>query len=727
MATPEGSKQSLLRKTFVDPFRLSMSRRKSSIPIIPTVTPPPSIQDPLDALPPLQYGSLDTSKKTIRLLEIVLAPEYEPVQATMSVCDLDEKPAYIALSYTWDKGGQRKNIDIQGTRFTVGEGLWNFLVQYRKKEFLRQCSEKDPVKPMPLWIDAIVIDQSNMAERNHQVPLMRDIYTGAESVIVWLGLATGSEELAFLLARHPSLLRIEEFHLALADVLNKPYWSRVWVVQEFVLAQRVDIWCGDLCVDAAVVESIWRNGLASTPIVSATRQIYTSCGHLLFKYRRDFKHSKQYKRDVMGRRNSRTLKATFRLRDLLQAFASSQSTVEHDRVYGFLGVASKGRGEKILPDYSKSVVELLVDVLRNQCNSDHKGGDKDDYKFLAFLMRALNVSCEKLAQHVLQLCPEVQPHIYVLTAAPCMTASVSFISTITEVGEFVDYDEAFLGKTWTAGWTRSNMHPRSFTNQDILDLGDIVTKRETDILLSFADPHVPYGNPGPSQKVRQMVIEDSTDLIITGLIKASAETSGQYVGNADASDGNNNRVMRDILKRSMFNDAAALYMNARSNRLSRRDTDQRHARYTSFVGTNGITGLACGGGAGSYEVRPGDRICTFSGVTDSNNGFILRLSPGGKWLISGFAIILLPELRTPAVARNDAGKTPISDISRQQSFQNETILCFHCHLSDLLELQRCQLLSQIQMSRLLEQTLQAGKMHCCAEGNGEHDVLEFEL
>lgn len=719
MDTPEGPKQSLLRKTFVDPFRISISKRKSSVTVIPTVTSLPNLQDPLDALPALQYGPLDPTKKTIRLLEIVLAPEYEPIQAKLSTCDLDEKPAFIALSYTWDKGGQRKIMEIGGSKFTVGEGLWNFLRQYRKKEYLRQSSEKDPSKPMPLWIDAIVIDQSNMAERNHQVSLMRDIYTGAESVIVWLGLATGTEELAFMLARHPYLLRVEEFHHALATVLEKPYWGRVWVVQEFVLAQCVDIWCGDFSVDAAVVENIWKDGLTAKPIISAARQIYASRGYLLFKYRRDFKHSKQYRREVMGRRNSRTLKATFRLRDLLQAFASSQSTVEHDRVYGFLGVASKGRGEKILPDYSKSAVELLVDVLRNQCNSDHRGGDKDDYKFLAFLTQALNVSPEKLAQHVLQLCPQVQPHVYVLTATPCMTASISFVSTITEVGDFVDHDEAFLPKTWSPGWTRSNMHPKSLSSQDILDLGDLVTKDGTDILLSFADPYVPYGNPGPSQKVRQSIIEESTDLIITGLIRATAARDAQPWGEAET--GNGSIVMRDIIKRSMTNDAIELYMEARSHRLSRRDTDQRHERYTSFVGTNGIIGLACGGGPGSYEVRPGDRICTFSGITDANNAFILRLSASGKWLISGFAIILLPELRTPAVARSS------SDAIRKQSFLNDTTLCFHCHLSDLLELQRCRILSQVQMSRLLEQTLQGGRTHCCAQGSGEYDVLEFEL
>ena len=736
MAAPERTTQSILKKTFVDPFRLQKLRRKSSTPTTAPASPPATPDrddDPLAALSLLQYGSLDPNKKSVRLLEILPAPDHEPILATLSVCDLDDKPTFIALSYMWDKAGEKKYIDIQGSKFAVGESLWNFIQQYRKKQYLKQCCEKDPRKAIPLWIDAIAIDQSNIPERNHQVSLMRDVYTGAQSVIVWLGLPQGYEELAFMLARHPDLLRVEEFHNALANVLNKPYWSRVWVVQEFVLAQSVDIWCGDLSVGAATVEGIWRDGLASAPVASPTSVIYTSRGYLLFKYRKDFKRTKQYRREMLGRRNSKTLKSTFRLRDLLQAFALSESSVVYDRVYGFLGVASTGRGERIVPDYNKAPVELLVDVLRNQCHEDPRRGDSDDYRFLTFLMQALGVSRETLAQHILKLCPDLQPHLYIVASTPCMTASVSFISTITEVGNFVDHDEAFQPGTWRATWTRSNMHPRSFSTQDIQDLGDYVTKGDTQTLLSFADPHVAYGNPGPTEKVRQAMIEASADLVIDGLSRAVVEQGPNASASPQPGD-NGSKVIRNIISRSMTEDAAALYLAARS-KLARRNTDQRHARYTSFVGTNGITGFACGGGPGSYEIGAGDRICMFSGVTDVNNAFILSLDASGKWLISGFAVLLLPELRTPSVLRKGTGATTkgvygTSAPGKQQAPLDDVTMCFHCHLSDLLELQRCQLLSDVQMSFLLEQTLRGeaeGLDHRCKQGTGAHAILEFGL
>jgi hypothetical protein len=41
-----------------------------------------------------------------------------------------------------------------------------------------------------LWIDAICINQDKTLERNHQVTLMRDIYSKASRVVVWLGKAS---------------------------------------------------------------------------------------------------------------------------------------------------------------------------------------------------------------------------------------------------------------------------------------------------------------------------------------------------------------------------------------------------------------------------------------------------------------------------------------------------------------------------------------------------------
>ncbi|KAK7178548.1 heterokaryon incompatibility protein [Paraphaeosphaeria sporulosa] len=38
---------------------------------------------------------------------------------------------------------------------------------------------------MPLWVDAVCIDQSNTSERTYQVRMLDRIYSEAECVVVW--------------------------------------------------------------------------------------------------------------------------------------------------------------------------------------------------------------------------------------------------------------------------------------------------------------------------------------------------------------------------------------------------------------------------------------------------------------------------------------------------------------------------------------------------------------
>ena len=46
-----------------------------------------------------------------------------------------------------------------------------------------------------IWVDAICINQNDLAERKHQVELMASTYAKARSVILWLGVkADGSDQ-----------------------------------------------------------------------------------------------------------------------------------------------------------------------------------------------------------------------------------------------------------------------------------------------------------------------------------------------------------------------------------------------------------------------------------------------------------------------------------------------------------------------------------------------------
>lgn len=97
---------------------------------------------------------------------------------------------------------------------------------------------------LPIWIDAICINQKNAAEKAVQVAQMRTIYEHAFSVVVWLG-----EE------KHPTtkhavdILEGQSAHFAgwLAigqDLLKREWWWRMWVIQEVAVARSVICLCG---------------------------------------------------------------------------------------------------------------------------------------------------------------------------------------------------------------------------------------------------------------------------------------------------------------------------------------------------------------------------------------------------------------------------------------------------------------------------------------------------
>ena len=59
-----------------------------------------------------------------------------------------------------------QEILLDGKVFKVRDNLWQFLHEMRKQH------RRDR-----FWIDAISIYQTDMKERNHQVAMMKDIYT----------------------------------------------------------------------------------------------------------------------------------------------------------------------------------------------------------------------------------------------------------------------------------------------------------------------------------------------------------------------------------------------------------------------------------------------------------------------------------------------------------------------------------------------------------------------
>jgi hypothetical protein len=74
----------------------------------------------------------------------------------------------------WGAEEATQVILINGQSFLVRRNLWEFLVRIQRADVKYR---------VPIWIDAICIDQNDVLERNHQVSLMGLIYSEACNIM----------------------------------------------------------------------------------------------------------------------------------------------------------------------------------------------------------------------------------------------------------------------------------------------------------------------------------------------------------------------------------------------------------------------------------------------------------------------------------------------------------------------------------------------------------------
>jgi Heterokaryon incompatibility protein (HET) len=196
------------------------------------------------------------------------------ISCKMSPFSLEDRPPYTALSYAWGDPSPTKSIIINGAVFRVTESVETALRHLQH--------ETDTVT---LWIDQLCINQDDIAKKNEQVVMMKDIYKGATRVLIWLGPAAdesdhlmdvladvGKEAYQFgVMGLDLSDLRtfsgkpLDQCKLAVKDSLNRlvqrigltsplkalrsfterPWWLRVWVMQELSVARDVNFACGE--------------------------------------------------------------------------------------------------------------------------------------------------------------------------------------------------------------------------------------------------------------------------------------------------------------------------------------------------------------------------------------------------------------------------------------------------------------------------------------------------
>ena len=215
-------------------------------------------------MPSNLYLPLKTARST-RLLTLLPDAPGSPLRAELSEVDLKSKLHYDAISYTWGDDTSTTSITINDAQVHIRHNLFDFLIQ------LRRHGQIDP-----LWVDAVSISQTDIVEKGQQVAIIGEIFRQARRVLIWVGQhADDSESLfqpwlcpprtcpvipsKFKDSRVNSKLwwvankmvhitpehQYHRFEVWLA-FLRRPYWQRLWIIQEVVLAKGIIVHCGDM-------------------------------------------------------------------------------------------------------------------------------------------------------------------------------------------------------------------------------------------------------------------------------------------------------------------------------------------------------------------------------------------------------------------------------------------------------------------------------------------------
>ncbi|KAK0631282.1 heterokaryon incompatibility protein-domain-containing protein, partial [Immersiella caudata] len=269
------------------------------------------------------------------------ADSSSPIRADLENYAFERCPEYEAVSYAW--GGEDNDVSPCQPLFLgpywdplpLTNNCWSMLQALRPTRGMRM-----------LWVDAICINQDNAEERAEQVARMAFIYRDCRRVISYLGpdlVASPSISSGF-----PRRQRLED-SVTMADdelfiggkvnflkLIQRRYFTRVWIIQELVLPRQVSIPVGDieLCADQQTARNLpelfWES--VGVPWIGFLAQGGVEGAEIF---------------------------------DILLITADSHSTDPRDRVFGVLALLPTSRGGHqgpLRPNYSISPLHVSIGI-----------------------------------------------------------------------------------------------------------------------------------------------------------------------------------------------------------------------------------------------------------------------------------------------------------------------------------------------------------------------------
>ncbi|KAJ3520222.1 hypothetical protein NM208_g13804 [Fusarium decemcellulare] len=381
-----------------------------------------------------QYSAL--SGREIRILHLLPGSAEDDVSISFSITSIDNASRnYEALSYTWGRQSCRSSqrVYVNGDVILVSCNLWEALKGLRAENEARD-----------LWIDGLCINQDDMSERSSQVTMMGDIYRNAAGVVVWLGSATKTTARTFELmerivavTQSHELCSLDTYIMSQKEFLQacglptiqdqawihldrlfwNPWYYRMWIIQEVVLAHRIVVQCGINCIS-------WENfNRVSTFIKSKFKppssvNIFNSPDDTYIKISSNPLLNLNQIIEMFRQENQ-----SMSLDRLLALSMNSVATWPVDKIYGILGLASGSVASTIVPRYDISPEHLF---------------------------RSLTEQLIKTSLDILSICPQVDenfwlailgarlvpayPKVNVVDSGQTLVVSGLVIDTIISVG-----------------------------------------------------------------------------------------------------------------------------------------------------------------------------------------------------------------------------------------------------------------------------------------------------
>lgn len=314
---------------------------------------------------------------SFRLIELLPGIPGSPLRCNIILTRRNRNVAgYEALSYAWGDPVFSQLLVEMSTMsiIRITDNLYHALQALRREHQSRL-----------LWVDAVCIAQGDMQEKGHQVRQMSLIYREAQSVVVWIG---KDDELGILehlicLSGSPSdpndceddddNIRYIAYtngphyiwyrYCRLQDVenfLGQPWFSRVWVVQEFVLAKQLHIHVGEASMSGqsffrAIAFCLGSDKRLNGAWFSLHHNLNRTLNLIAF---REF--HKQERIDAKSR--SLTTEGKIHMARCLNLLEERQCSDDRDRFYALLGLLTTNTGIK--PNYALDISQVRMDVTK---------------------------------------------------------------------------------------------------------------------------------------------------------------------------------------------------------------------------------------------------------------------------------------------------------------------------------------------------------------------------